>query len=134
MAKYLLDTNICVFFLRGQNNIGKIIMNKGLVNCCISEITVAELYYGVECDSTNTIENKKHVDDFINHITVIPVSNALAAYAKEKSLLRKSGNLIDDMDIFIGATAIVNDLILVTDNGKHLNRLSNIRIENWIER
>jgi tRNA(fMet)-specific endonuclease VapC len=109
-------------------------MNKGLVNCCISEITVAELYYGVECDLFNAIENKKRVDNFINCITIIPVSNALAVYAKEKSLLRKNGKLIDDLDIFIGATAIANDMILVTDNEKHLNRLSKIRIENWVER
>ncbi|KAA6301812.1 MAG: Ribonuclease VapC2 [Candidatus Ordinivivax streblomastigis] len=110
------------------------IMKKGLINCCISEITVAELYYGVECDSSNAIENKRRVDDFINHITVIPVSEALAVYAKEKYLLRKTGKLIDDMDIFIGATAIANNMILVTDNEKHLNRLSNIKIENWIEK
>jgi len=28
---------------------------------------------------------------------------------------------------FIGATAIANNMILVTDNEKHLKRLSNIR-------
>ena len=37
-------------------------------------------------------------------------------------------------NIFIGATAIANNMILVTENEKHLNRLSNIQIENWIQR
>jgi len=36
------------------------------------------------------------------------------------------------MDLFIGSTAVANDMVLVTDNEKHLNRLSNIKIENWI--
>jgi len=62
------------------------------------------------------------------------VSDAIPVYAKEKALLRKTGTLIDDMDIFIGATAIANNMVLVTDNEKHLKRLSNIKIENWIIR
>jgi tRNA(fMet)-specific endonuclease VapC len=58
----------------------------------------------------------------------------LAVYAKEKHLLRQAGAIIDDLDIFIGATAIANNMIMVTDNEKHLGRLSKIRIENWVER
>jgi tRNA(fMet)-specific endonuclease VapC len=134
MTKYLLDTNICIFFLRGKHNIDKQIIKKGIANCCISEITVAELLYGVECSRLYVEENKKQVLEFINIIPVIPISNVLPVYAREKSLLRKNGTLIDDMDIFIGATAIANEMILVTDNEKHLNRLSKIKIENWIER
>jgi tRNA(fMet)-specific endonuclease VapC len=55
-------------------------------------------------------------------------------YAKEKARLKKSGIILDDFDILIGSTAIANNLILVTDNKKHLSRLSNIKIENWIKR
>jgi tRNA(fMet)-specific endonuclease VapC len=38
--RYLLDTNICVFFLRGKMNLDEIIKEKGKENCFISEITV----------------------------------------------------------------------------------------------
>ena len=65
---------------------------------------------------------------------MLPVLNAIGTYAKEKALLRKIGKLIDDLDIFIGATAIANNMILVTENEKHLNRLTEIQIENWIVR
>jgi tRNA(fMet)-specific endonuclease VapC len=133
MAKYLLDTNICVFFLRGKFNIDKIIRQKGLKNCAISEITVAELLYGAECD-TNVEENKKQVNEFVGKMNVIPIFNVLTVYAREKKTLRQTGNLIDDFDILIGATAIASNMILVTDNGKHLSRLSNIKVENWVER
>jgi tRNA(fMet)-specific endonuclease VapC len=109
-------------------------MNKGLSNCCISEITVAELLYGIECDQLYAEENKERVLRLIDIISVVPISNILPVYAKEKALLRKNGTIIDDMDIFIGATAIANDMILVSDNEKHLKRLSKIKIENWIER
>jgi len=46
--------------------------------------------------------------------------------------LRKSGKPIDDFDLLIGATAIANDLILVTNNIKHFENLKKIKLENWI--
>ena len=134
MAKYLLDTNICVFFLRGKKSITEQILNKGIDNCFISEITVAELLYGVECDEYNFSENRKKVSELIDILSVMPITNALQEYASQKAVLRKKGKLIDDMDLLIGATAITNNMILVTDNEKHLNRLANIKIENWISR
>ena len=131
MAKYLLDTNICVFFLRGDKSVIGQILSKGIDNCCISEITVAELLYGVACDEYKFKENIEKVNEFIDILPVIPITNVLSEYAQQKSFLRKKGKLIDDMDLFIGATAIANNMILVTDNEKHLNRLQNIKIENW---
>ena len=48
MKQYLLDTNICVFLLRGQYDIDKKLDKVGLEHCYISEITAAELKYGAE--------------------------------------------------------------------------------------
>jgi tRNA(fMet)-specific endonuclease VapC len=76
----------------------------------------------------------KMVDDFAKELSVIPIYNSLNIYAKEKARLRKAGNLIDDFDILIGFTAIANNLVLVTENKKHLSRISKVKIENWIER
>ena len=45
--KYLLDTSIGVYFLRGKLNLDKTVKDVGLENCYISEITVAELRFGV---------------------------------------------------------------------------------------
>ena len=39
--------------------------------------------------------------------------------------------MIDDFDILIGATAVTNEMILVTNNVDHLIRLDNIVIEDW---
>jgi tRNA(fMet)-specific endonuclease VapC len=55
MKKYLLDTNICIYFLKGQFNINKKLKSVGVDNCFISEITVAELKFGAE----NSIEKEK---------------------------------------------------------------------------
>jgi tRNA(fMet)-specific endonuclease VapC len=129
--KYLLDTNICVFFFRNKFNIAKIILEKGCKNCFISEVTVAELRYGAE-NSANPSKHHDLIDVFLQQIPVIPITSAISIYAKEKVRLRKAGNQIEDeFDLIIGATAVANNMILVTDNEKHLKRMSNIKIENW---
>jgi len=133
MRKYLLDTNVCVFLFKGKYNINERITKVGFQNCCISEITLAELKYGAEC-SDQVVENNKMLDEFVNEISILPIYNSLSLYAKEKARLRKEGNLIDDFDLLIGVTAVANNLILVTDNEKHLKRISKVKIENWIIR
>ena len=133
MKKYLLDTNICIFYFKGKYGVQKRLQHIGYENCAISEITLAELVYGAEC-SVDFEKNMNIINNFVQCVQTLPVLNAIGIYAKEKAALRKTGNMIDDLDIFIGATAIANNMILVTENEKHLNRLSGIQIENWIER
>ena len=42
--------------------------------------------------------------------------------------------LIDDFDLLIGATAIYNNLTLITENVKHLERIPHIKVDNWVQR
>lgn len=130
MKKYLLDTNICIYYIKGQFNLDKKILEVGEENCFISEITIAELKYGIE-NSKSAETMRIIVEAFIPKFPIIPIYNSLDIYAKEKAKLRKQGLLVDDFDILIGATAVANDMIMVTNNVVHLNRLENIVIENW---
>lgn len=131
MKKYLLDTNICVYFLKGLYNLDQKIEKAETENCFVSEITIAELKFGVE-NSENKERNQKTVDDFVSKFTIIPIFNSLDIYAKEKARLRKKGTPLDDFDLLIGSTAISNNLILVTRNVSDFERLDGIEIENWV--
>ena len=42
--------------------------------------------------------------------------------------------MISDLDLFIGCTAIENDLTMVTENTREFERISNIKLENWVVR
>jgi tRNA(fMet)-specific endonuclease VapC len=46
--RYLLDSNICIYFFRGKYNLINKLNEVGLENCCISEITLAELVFVAE--------------------------------------------------------------------------------------
>ena len=129
--QYLLDTSICVFFLRGMLDLDMVIKDKGLDNCYISEITVFELRFGAE-NSKNPKKSHKAVDRFINGLSIIPIYGCAKRYAEQKVRLRKNGTpMHDEFDLLIGVTAIENQLTLVTDNVKDFKNFSELNIENW---
>jgi tRNA(fMet)-specific endonuclease VapC len=131
---YLLDTNICVFFLRGKLDLDRTMREKGRENCYISEITVLELRFGAE-NSDNPVKSHKAVDDFINGLSIIPIFGSIKRYATEKVRLRRMGKpMNDEFDLLIGVTSVENKLTLITDNITHFERIEGIKIENWFNR
>lgn len=130
MNQYLLDTNICIYYMKGLHGLAKKFELAGNENCFISEITLAELKFGVE-NSHAREKNIAALGNFLTGVTIIPIFPCLDVYAKEKARLRKSGQTVDDFDLLIGATAISSGLILVTNNVDHLGRMEGIKIENW---
>ena len=135
-STYLLDTNICAFYLRGKFDIDKHIDNVGWENCYISEITMLELKFGVQLSmQRDGIDRTEQLDAFLSDIKVLPINNAIDLAAQEKIRLRLIGTPCDDnFDLLIACTAIANDMVCVTDNTKDFFRFQNIHLENWIVR
>lgn len=99
-------------------------------NCFISEMTLAELKFGVE-NSEKPEKNKKALDNFLTGVQVLPIFHSLDLYAKEKARLRKAGNPIDDFDLLIGVTSVNHKLTMVTNNTNHFKRIKGIKLEDW---
>jgi tRNA(fMet)-specific endonuclease VapC len=136
MKKYLLDTNICVHFLKGEFNLQSKIDEVGFENCFISELTIAELLFGVENSAESKREqNQQNVDNLKLSfgIRIIPINACFELYAKEKARLRREGTPIGEFDLIIGCTSITNQMIMITRNVKHLGKIENIELENWID-
>lgn len=131
--KYLLDTNICIFLLKNQFDIAEKIGKAGAKNCFISDITLAELYYGAS-KSGQKEKKMQGVKDVEELLPVLSIHQVLETFADIKTTLNSQGMLIDDFDLLIGATAVTYGLIMVTDNVKHFSRIPGIKIENWVKR
>ena len=131
MSGYLLDTDIVVFLLRNQKGIAQRLSAINPKDVYISEVTVAELEYGNYC-SGRYEENKLILNQFLSFINVIPFSEAISLYAKERHRLRKAGQSIEDFDLLIGCTSVSKGLVMVTNNVKHYSRIEGIQIEKWI--
>ncbi|MBO4752936.1 MAG: PIN domain-containing protein [Bacteroidales bacterium] len=134
--QYLLDTNICVFLLRGKYDVNKAIARVGSNNCHISELTAMELKYGAELlFQRDGIDQRDQLNEMLNSVDVLPIDNAIDMAASEKARLRLKGTPIDDdFDLLIGCTAVANDMTMVTENTKDFKNLTGIKLENWITR
>lgn len=127
---YLLDTNICIFLMKGRPGLSDRTKREPVLNLFISEVTLAELKYGV-AKSERPLANRAPLERFLLGVTVLPIREALDVFAFEKARLKRLGSPHSDFDLLIGATAIHHDLILVTNNTKHFQRLEGIRLEDW---
>lgn len=130
MKKYLIDTNTCIYYINGKFDLKKKFEQVNPDNCFISEITLAELKFGVE-NSEKKEKNQLALDNFLTGVKVVPIFHSLDLYAKEKSRLRKAGTTIDDFDLLIGVTAVKHNLVLVTNNTNHFKGIKGIKLENW---
>ena len=99
-------------------------------NLFISEITLAELKFGVE-NSEHREKNKIALDNFLTGVQILPIFHSLDLYGKEKARLRKAGTPIDDFDLLIGVTSVSHKLTMVTNNSSHFNRITGIKLEDW---
>ena len=134
MKKYLLDTDICIHFLKGELELDQKVKSVGLSNCFLSEITILELTYGVE---NSDLKYKAGHEEALQNLKrefqerIIPIRSCFSTYAQEKVRLRRAGNLIGEFDLLIGSSAIANGLTMVTKNVREFSRLSGLIIENW---
>ncbi len=130
--KYLLDTNICVYWLKGNEHIEQKILSVGLDNVALSFLNVSELYYGAY-KSQRVDANLTLIRQLTDQLNVVESDEAISEmFGEMKATLEKAGTIIDDADLFIAACAKVHGLTLVTNNVKHFRRIKGLRLENWV--
>lgn len=131
--KYLLDTNICVYIINQKPvRVIQRLQNQNVNDICISVITLAELEYGV-AKSAFQERNKLALAQFLVPFEIIPFSEVAAAtYGRIRTVLEKTGSLVGAFDLLIGAQALSENLIVVTNNEKEFRRIPGLMVENWV--
>ena len=130
MIRYLLDTDTCVSYIRGISGVRDRLEEIGFDQCAISVITLAELKFGIENSSRPELR-RRETETFCRPLAVLSLNDILDVYAKEKMRLRRNGQPIAEFDLLIGSTAIYYDIVLVTSNVRHFERMQHIVTENW---
>ena len=129
---YILDTDICVFLLRGTGAAaeGRLLQAEpGEV--AVTSITAAELRYGA-AHSGNPPRNLEEVENFLAPLEFLDFDDdASLHYAVIKHHLAAAGKLIGPMDLLIAATVRAHDGPLVTNNVREFSRVPGLTIENW---
>ncbi|MFA5805331.1 MAG: type II toxin-antitoxin system VapC family toxin [Melioribacteraceae bacterium] len=131
--KYLFDTNICIYLIKNKpESVIKRFSKIQPETIAVSNITVAEMYYGI-AKSSRPNENTVALEEFLLPLIIIDFNkNDARIYGKIRSELEKKRKMIGAMDLLIGAQALSRNLILVTNNVKEFRRIANLEIENWV--
>jgi tRNA(fMet)-specific endonuclease VapC len=131
MLQYMLDTNICIYVIKNRPVGLREQFNRLAEQICISTITLAELYYGVE-KSSRRIQNLQAVEQFVARLEALPFSSEAAAhYGQVRAELERAGQPAGPHDMLIAAHARSAGLIVVTNNLWEFDRISGLRVENW---
>lgn len=73
--------------------------------------------------------------EILQRVSILDVRGEDALIAGDITAhLRSAGKPIDVEDVLIGATALARGLVVVTDNLRHFQRISGLKIENWLSR
>jgi tRNA(fMet)-specific endonuclease VapC len=126
---YVLDTSTCVHYLRGKRAVLDQISVTGWSNLYISEITIIELFYGLERGGRP--EKEDALLRLLAKLQIIPIRVTYRLFAIEKAKLAISGTLIEDFDLLIACAALYKNAVVVTSNTKHFNRITDLTLEDW---
>ena len=127
---YLLDTDTVSHIVRNHSPAIKNLIKHENDEICISAITNAELFYGLEKKGSDRLF--KEVRSIIGKCTIIDFDESQSEYyGKIRVELEKSGTPLGDMDMLIAAAALSTGAILVSHNIKHFSKIRGIKVEDW---
>lgn len=130
--RYLLDTNTVSDYLKGDADVLRNLKKHHRSQVAISSITKYELFYGL---LKNPQAHKKYAEQLnllFEQAQDLSFNNQTAIVAAEiKDVLTRKGQGIGDCDTMIAAIGLQHDLIVVTNNLKHFQRVEDLIVVNW---
>ena len=134
---YLFDTNILSEVIKKKPNqsllvrLSKIPANRQFTSC----ICVMELRYGSSRRPDHEAFWERIEKELLSKVRTLPVNHDTAIIAGDVAAsfsLRGLG--ISPEDLLIAATALNGNMTFVTANERHFNNISNLKVENWLEK
>ena len=127
---YMLDTDTVSQVIKKHPPVIKKLISHEDDEICISAITNAELFYGLEKKNSQRLFNE--VRSIIGKCTIINFDASQSElYGKIRVELEKSGTPLGDMDLLIASAAMATGAILVSHNKKHFSRIKGLKVEDW---
>lgn len=126
--RYLIDTDILIDYTLRREPSTHVLSDLLEDGVAISILSYGELLEGI-LGRQSLQEREDAVTSILEIVTLINLSEEIVRmFAEIRSGLRRTGRLIGDFDILIGATAVIHDLTLLTRNVRHFERIPHLRI------
>lgn len=133
--KYLLDTNAVIYLIHQKAPLHSKVLKRKPETFGISGFTEAELRYAVEkSPEAYRLQNELAISLLLSAFTRIYHDESISYhYGKIKAHLKlhKLYEPKNEIDLFIAATALAHDLIVITANIKDFKNVPQLKIEDW---
>jgi tRNA(fMet)-specific endonuclease VapC len=131
-ARFLLDTNICIYIRRRQPpQVLARFRQLATGEAALSVVSYGELLYGAQ-KSPMGFRAFKDLEEFTSLIQILPLpAEAGRMYGIIRASLEIKGEMIGANDVWIAAHAKASDFTLVTNNEREFRRVEGLKIENW---
>ena len=127
--RYLLDTDIAISWLRGVERASQRVRTAAREGLGISYVSLAELYDGVY-QSSNREVGERQLEELLVGLDFVNLDMETAAiFGRERSRLKRAGNIIPDLDILITSSALRHNVTLLTNNRRDFERIEGLAIE-----
>lgn len=128
--KYLVDSDWVVDWLKGREPAVERLSALAPDGLAISLITYGEIYEGIYSPrAQNPKQSEKAFRQFLRTVQVLPLNRStMQRFARVRAQLRQSGNLLPDADLLIASTAIYHNLILLSGNRIHFQRIRELKV------
>jgi predicted nucleic acid-binding protein len=125
---YLVDTDWLIDVLRGRASTVAALLEMAPEGLAVSIISVGELYDGAFV-GTDSERRVAEIRTLIHDLVVLtPDDETMLHFGSIRSMLRRAGTPIGDMDLIIAATALRHGLTLATRNARHFTRVPGLEI------
>ncbi len=130
---YLLDSNILIYWLKGQGKVAKNLQAKSPHHIKVPAPALFELEYGTAKSQKPQLQ-RDFIDAVVLKLEILPLDYPSAkAAGMLRSSLEGKGNLIGPYDLLIAGIAIANNLTVITRNTREFARVPGLRVENWYD-
>jgi tRNA(fMet)-specific endonuclease VapC len=128
---FLLDTDTIILNLKGHPAVKENLQRHQNDPLKVSVITCMELYYGAY-KSPHVAGNLAKIQMIEGSLEVISLGpEAAQIFGMLKAQMEKKGTRLDDFDLAIASSAMVHNLILVTNNLNRFKRITGLKLANW---
>ena len=132
MQRYLLDTNILIYTVKNRPKQVRERFEQNEGSLAVSTVSLGELVFGAE-RSEKPQENLRVIEALIARLELLPFNEAAAFhFGQIRAELFDKGQPIGPFDTMIAGHARSCGLVLVSNNTKEFERVSGLRLENWV--
>mgnify|MGYP001575779745 CR=1 FL=1 len=132
MIRFVLDTDICIFWLKGNRQIEQRLIQVGMERVALSVVTACELAYGA-WKSHRRQENLRVLERLHRTLPILHTTDRIVQlFGSWKASLESQGAGLDDADLLIASIAHANGCALVTNNRTHFTRIPGLAVERWL--